>query len=71
MISYDVIIVSYDVIIVVVIQGVENVYTRHKPYLVELLENLIRGRLKEAQYPYAGDFKLADRYVCIVCHALK
>ena len=36
-------------------------YTRHKPYLVEVLENLIRGKLKEPQYPYAGDFKLADR----------
>ena len=38
-------------------------YTRHKPYLVEVLESLIRGKLKEVQYPYAGEYKLADRYV--------
>ncbi len=43
------------------LQGVENVYTRHKPYLVELLDSLIKGRLKETQYPYCGNLKLSDR----------
>ncbi len=48
-------------------QGVENVYTRHKPYLHDLVDNLIKGKLKEAQYPYAGDLRLVDRYVCSTC----
>lgn len=33
----------------------ENVYTRHKPYLVDVLENLLRGKLRESQFPYRGD----------------
>ena len=41
-------------------QGVENVYTRHKPYLVDVLENLIKGKLRESQYPFVGD-SMADR----------
>ena len=49
-------------------QGVENVYTRHKPYLQEVVDNLIKGKLREAQYPYSGDFRLVDRCVCVcVC----
>jgi len=43
------------------------VYTRHKPYLQEVLDNLIKGRLREAQYPYAGDLRLVDRCVLYMC----
>ena len=32
-------------------QGVENVYTQHTPLLVHTLEALMRGRLKEGDYP--------------------
>ena len=32
-------------------QGVENVYTQHTPLLVHTLEALVKGRLKDADYP--------------------
>lgn len=34
------------------LQGVENVYTQHSPRLEATLQNLIKGRLKEQQYPF-------------------
>ena len=37
------------------INGVENVYTQHKPMLSEVLDGLIKGKLKEQQYPYARE----------------
>ena len=43
-------------------QGVENVYTQHKPLLYTLLDQLIKGKLKEASYPYLGTGQLKDRY---------
>jgi len=43
------------------IQGVENVYTRHKPLLSDTLDTLVKGKLKETQFPYAGDHRLADK----------
>ena len=33
-------------------QGVQNVYTQHVPLLVTTLESLMKGRLKEADYPF-------------------
>jgi hypothetical protein len=36
----------------VVVQGVENVYTQHTPLLINTLEALLRGRLRDADYPY-------------------
>ncbi|KAE8349043.1 Sec1-like protein [Aspergillus coremiiformis] len=33
------------------LKGVENVYTQHSPRLEATLQNLIKGRLKELQYP--------------------
>lgn len=38
-------------------------YTRHKPQLVEVLDQLIKRKLKEPQFPYVGDYRLTDRYV--------
>jgi hypothetical protein len=35
-----------------VLQGVENVYTQHTPLLVHTLEALVRGRLRDADYPH-------------------
>ena len=34
------------------LQGVENVYTQHSARLEATLQNLIKGRLKEQQYPF-------------------
>ncbi|KAK9815570.1 hypothetical protein WJX72_006038 [[Myrmecia] bisecta] len=34
------------------LKGVENVYTQHTPLLVNTLEALVRGRLKDADYPH-------------------
>ena len=34
------------------LKGVENVYTQHSPRLEATLQNLIKGRLKEQQYPF-------------------
>ncbi|RMD44495.1 hypothetical protein DV735_g673, partial [Chaetothyriales sp. CBS 134920] len=34
------------------IKGVENVYTQHSPRLENTLQNLIKGRLKEGQFPF-------------------
>ena len=32
-------------------QGATNIYTQHKPYLRELLEDLSKGRLSEQDFP--------------------
>ena len=42
-------------------QDVENVYTRHKPLLADLLEQLAKDKLSEATYPYCGEYKLAEK----------
>lgn len=34
------------------LKGVENVYTQHSPRLEITLQNLIKGRLRELQYPF-------------------
>jgi hypothetical protein len=34
------------------LKGVENVYTQHSPRLEATLQNLIKGKLKELQYPF-------------------
>lgn len=34
------------------LKGVENVYTQHSPRLESTLQSLIKGRLKELQYPF-------------------
>ncbi|XP_070202635.1 vacuolar protein sorting-associated protein 45-like isoform X2 [Littorina saxatilis] len=43
------------------LKGVENVYTQHKPLLITTLDQLIKGKLKEAAYPYLGTSQLKDR----------
>ena len=35
-----------------IVQGVENVYTQHTPMLLTTLEALVKGRLKDADFPY-------------------
>ena len=34
------------------LKGVENVYTQHSPRLEATVQNLLKGRLKEQQYPF-------------------
>ncbi|KAG8944244.1 vacuolar protein sorting-associated protein 45 [Tulasnella sp. 424] len=34
------------------LKGVENVYTQHSPHLMDTLELLLKGRLREASYPF-------------------
>ncbi|KAH9820270.1 Sec1-like protein [Melampsora americana] len=34
------------------LKGVENVYTQHTPALVETIEQVLKGRLKESSYPF-------------------
>ncbi|KAL8184820.1 UNVERIFIED_CONTAM: vacuolar protein sorting-associated protein 45, partial [Gekko kuhli] len=42
------------------LKGVENVYTQHQPLLHETLDQLIKGKLKDSQYPYLGPSTLRD-----------
>ncbi|KAG8993079.1 vacuolar protein sorting-associated protein 45 [Tulasnella sp. JGI-2019a] len=39
------------------LKGVENVYTQHSPHLVETLELLFKGRLREISYPFLDPAK--------------
>lgn len=34
------------------LKGVENVYTQHSPLLESTLQDLVKGRLKEQQFPF-------------------
>lgn len=34
------------------LKGVENIYTQHVPLVYDILEDLLRGRLKESAFPY-------------------
>ena len=45
----------------VVAQGVENIYTQHKPQLHDVLDQLLKGKLREAAFPYMGNTQLRDR----------
>ncbi len=37
------------------LKGIENVYTQHEPLLAETLDTMIKGKLREALFPYLGD----------------
>jgi len=41
------------------IKGVENIYTEHKPYLKELIDTILTGKLKETDFPYVQGTKVA------------
>ncbi|KAG1674112.1 Vacuolar protein sorting-associated protein 45 [Nymphon striatum] len=43
------------------LKEVENIYTQHSPLLKELLEDLIKSKLKETSYPYIGNIQLRER----------
>lgn len=35
-------------------QGVENVYTQHTPLILNTLEQLVKGKLKDSEYGNSG-----------------
>ncbi|KMZ68788.1 vacuolar protein sorting 45 [Zostera marina] len=37
------------------LQGVENVYTQHQPLIFQTMESIIKGRLKDVDYPFFGN----------------
>ncbi|KAF9919279.1 vacuolar protein sorting-associated protein 45 [Lobosporangium transversale] len=43
------------------LKGVENVYTQHQPQLAQILEQLLKMRLKEAAYPFVESTSSRDR----------
>lgn len=43
------------------VQGVENVYTRHKPQLTDILDALVKGKLKDRDFPFVGGGPFAER----------
>uniref|UniRef100_A0A3Q2YPL7 Vacuolar protein sorting-associated protein 45 n=1 Tax=Hippocampus comes TaxID=109280 RepID=A0A3Q2YPL7_HIPCM len=43
------------------LKGVENVYAQHQPLLHDTLDQLVKGRLKDSQFPYLGASTLRDR----------
>lgn len=45
------------------LKGVENIYTEHKPYLKQILEQVASLKLKETEYPFATGNALKAPYV--------
>jgi len=43
------------------LKGVENIYTQHSPLIKEVVEELVRSKLKPAHYPYLGTVQLNER----------
>ncbi|XP_062570493.1 vacuolar protein sorting-associated protein 45-like [Saccostrea cucullata] len=43
------------------LKGVENIYTQHKPVMFNVLDQLIKGKLKEGSFPYLGTSVLKER----------
>lgn len=48
------------------LSGVDNVYTQHKPVLHDILEDLIKGRLKENLYKYTNMHSNNGRYQDVI-----
>uniref|UniRef100_A0A5B7A9N4 Putative Vacuolar protein sorting 45 n=1 Tax=Davidia involucrata TaxID=16924 RepID=A0A5B7A9N4_DAVIN len=37
------------------LKGVENVYTQHQPLLFQTMESIMKGRLRDVDYPFVGN----------------
>ncbi|XP_072985564.1 vacuolar protein sorting-associated protein 45 homolog [Typha latifolia] len=37
------------------LKGVENVYTQHQPLLFQTMEGIVKGRLRDVDYPFVGN----------------
>lgn len=46
-------------------QGVENVYTQHQPLLFQIMESIVKGRLRDVDYPFFGNHFQQGRYVAV------
>lgn len=45
------------------LKGVDNIFTQHVPLMKELVEDLIKSRLKEEQYPFLSDINQPTKRV--------
>lgn len=43
------------------LKGVENIYTQHSPVLKEILEDIVKGKLRESLFPYLSGTQLRER----------
>ncbi|XP_047139616.1 vacuolar protein sorting-associated protein 45 isoform X1 [Hydra vulgaris] len=43
------------------LKGVENIYTQHKPHIHDILDDLIKGKLSEKQYPYLNKDDIREK----------
>lgn len=51
------------------LQGVENVYTQHQPLLSQTMESIVKGRLRDVDFPYIGNhFQQARWGLQIICY---
>lgn len=42
-------------------KGVENIFTQHTPYLTEILDQMVKSKLKESQYPFLTASEVRER----------
>ena len=43
------------------LKGVENIYTQHSPMVTEVVQEVSRGRLRAAHFPYLGTVQLNEK----------
>mmetsp|Transcript_33298 Transcript_33298/g.58414 ORF Transcript_33298/g.58414 Transcript_33298/m.58414 type:complete len:247 (-) Transcript_33298:34-774(-) len=49
-----------------VMKNVPNVYTQHQPYLSEILDSLLKGKLKENDFPSTTSFNPRERQQTVI-----
>ena len=45
------------------LKGVDNIYTQHTPLVKDLVEQMIKGKLREASYPFVGINNFKERFL--------
>lgn len=50
------------------LKGVENIFTQHTPLLGDILDQLVKGKLKESQYPFLSASDARERYTISSSH---
>lgn len=48
------------------LKGVENVYTQHQPLLYQTIESIVKGRLRDIDYPFVGNHFQQSRFAILV-----
>ncbi|KAG8195172.1 hypothetical protein JTE90_023346 [Oedothorax gibbosus] len=43
------------------LKGVENIYTQHTPLLKEIVEDIVKGKLRETAYPYLSGTQIREK----------